>query len=54
MFLFYPPPLNIVCFVEKNNIILRFCLCIVESDTVKCDYPMQDLKIKYRLFGFLY
>ena len=39
--LFYPPTLNIICFVEKNNIFLRFCLCIFESDTVKSDYPVQ-------------
>ena len=44
MFLFYPPTLNIICFVEKNNSFLRFCLCIFESDTVKSDCPMQDLR----------
>ena len=33
--------LNIICFLEKNNIFLRFCLCIFESDTVKSDCPMQ-------------
>ena len=32
---------NIICFVEKNNIFLRFCLCIIESDTVKSDCPVQ-------------
>ena len=32
-FLFYLPTQNIICFVEKNNIFLRFCLCIFESDT---------------------
>ena len=44
-YLFYPPTLNIICFVEKNNIFLRFCLCIFESDTVKSDCPMRDLNI---------
>ena len=34
-FIFYPPTLRIISFVEKNNIFLRFCLCIFESDTVK-------------------
>ena len=29
--------LNIICFVEKNNIFLRFCQCIFKSDTVKSD-----------------
>ena len=50
-FLFHPPTLNIICFVEKK-IFLRFCLCIFESDTVKSDCPVQifrkmikDLKI---------
>ena len=45
----YPPTLNIICFVEKNNIFLRFCLCIFESDTVKvivlCRKTMKYLKI---------
>ena len=31
---------NIICFVEKNNLFLRFCLCIFESDTVKSDCPV--------------
>ena len=26
IFLFYPPSPNIICFVENNNIFLRFCL----------------------------
>ena len=39
-FLFYPPTLNIIRFVEKK-MFLRFCLCIFESDTVKSDCPMQ-------------
>ena len=26
---------------------MRFCLCILKSDTVKSDCPMQDLKILY-------
>ena len=42
-FLFYPPTLNIISFVENNNIFLRFCLCIFESDTVKSDCPVLDL-----------
>ena len=48
-FLFYPPTLNIICLVEKNNIFLRFCLCIFESDTVKSDCPVQIFRkmIKY-------
>ena len=25
-----------------NNIFLRFCLCVFESDTVKNDCPMQE------------
>ena len=41
-FKFYPPSLNIICLVEKkNNIFLRFCQCIFESDTVKSDCPVQ-------------
>ena len=54
-FLFYPPTLHIICFNEKNNIFLKFCLCIFESDTVNSDCPVQIfrkmmkyLKIKYR------
>ena len=27
---FYSPTLNIICFLEKNNIFLRFCLCIFD------------------------
>ena len=26
---------------------MRFCLCIIESDTVQCDYPMQE---NYEIF----
>ena len=37
IYLSYPPALNIICFVEKNNIFLRFCLCIFENDS-----PMQE------------
>ena len=40
-FLFYPLALNIICFVENNNIFFRFCLCIFESDTVQIDCPVQ-------------
>ena len=29
IFLFYQPTLNIICFVEKIYILLRFCLCIL-------------------------
>ena len=34
---------------EINNIFLRFCLCIFESDTVKTDCPVQIFRrlIKY-------
>ena len=36
IFIFFPPTLNIFCFVEeKNNLFVKFCLCIFESDTVK-------------------
>ena len=41
MFLFYPLTLKIICFVEKNDIFLRFYMCILESDTVKSDCPIQ-------------
>ena len=41
IFIFYPPTLNIIGFVEKNNLFLRFCMCIFESDTVKSDCPVQ-------------
>ena len=27
--------------LKKNNIFLKFCLCIFESDTVKNDCPVQ-------------
>ena len=43
IFIFYPTTLNITCFFEKKK--WKFCLCIFESDTVKSDSPMQDLKI---------
>ena len=46
IYFFFPPTLNIICFVEKKKI-LRFCLCIFESDTVKSDCPMQE---NYELF----
>ena len=56
--LFYRPTLNIICFFEKNNIFLRFCLCIFESDTVKTDCPMQEnyeiLKDLIQTVGLLY
>ena len=38
--LFYLPTLNIICFVEKYNIFLRFCLYF-GSDTVRSDCPIQ-------------
>ena len=49
IFIFCPPTLDIICFVEKNNIFSRFCLCIFESDTVKADCPVQIFRkmIKY-------
>ena len=47
-FLFYPPTLNINCLVEINNIFLRFCLCIFESDTVKSDCPVQIFRKKMK------
>ena len=49
VFIFYPRTLNIICLVEKNDIFLRFCLCIFESDTVKSDCPVQIFRkmIKY-------
>ena len=47
IFLFYPPTLNIICFVEKKNIFLRVFLCIFEGDTVKSDCPMQE---NYEIF----
>ena len=46
-FMVYLPTLNIICFIEKNDIFLRFCLCIFESDTVKSDCPMQE---NYEIF----
>ena len=59
VFVSYLPPLNINCFVEKNHIFLRFCLCIFESDTVKSDCQMQIFrrivkyfKIQYRLLVY--
>ena len=33
-----------ICFVEKSNIFLRFCLSVFESDTVKNDCPIQAFK----------
>ena len=33
--------LNIICSVERNNTFLRFCMCILESDTAKSDCPIQ-------------
>ena len=35
IFLFYPPTLNIICFVDKNHIFLRFCLCILRVTLLK-------------------
>ena len=40
-YLFYPLTLNTICFVENNNIFLKFCLCNFESDTVKSGCPIQ-------------
>ena len=53
-FLFHRPPvspLNIICFVEKDNIFLRFCLCIFESDTVKSDCNIQIFR---KMMKYLY
>ena len=36
-----PDLCNLTYFVEKNNIFLRICLCIFESDAVKSDCPVQ-------------
>ena len=49
IFLFYPQTLNIIYLVEKNNVFLRFCLCIFKSDTVKSDCRVQIFRkmIKY-------
>ena len=44
------PTLNIICFVEKNNISLWLCLCIFESVTVKSDCHMQE---NYEIFKYL-
>ena len=44
------PTLNIICLVEKNNIFLRFCLCIFESDTVKSDCPVQIFRKMDEIF----
>ena len=46
-FLFYPSTLDTICFVEKKNIFLRFCLCIFERAAVKSDCPMQE---NYEIF----
>ena len=43
-FFIYPLTLNMICFVEKSNIFLRFCLSVFESDTVKNDCPIQAFK----------
>ena len=40
--LFYLPTLNIICFVEKKYIFLRFCLYIFKRATVISDCPMQE------------
>ena len=55
-FLFYSPTLNINCLVEKNNIFLRFCLCIFESDTFKSDCPVKIFRkmMKYLKITFIY
>ena len=34
LFFHFIRQLSITCFIEKNIIFLRFCLCIFESDTV--------------------
>ena len=40
LFLFYPLTLNIICLLKTIKSLLRFCLCIFESDTVKSDWSM--------------
>ena len=50
VFEFYLPTLNIICFVEKNDIFLRFCLCIFESGTVKSDCPVQSFRNNDEIF----
>ena len=50
MFLFYPPTLSIICFVEKNNYFLRVCLFFFESDTVKSDCPIQIFRKMKKIF----
>ena len=53
LFLFYPLTLNIICFVQKNSIFLRFCLCIFESDTAKSDCSIKIFRkiMKYLIFN---
>ena len=40
LILVYPPTLNSIHFVEKNNGFVRFCLCSFESDTGKSDFQI--------------
>ena len=40
-FLFRPTALIVFVSLKKNNIFLRFCLCIFESDTFKSECPVQ-------------
>ena len=50
-----------ICFIERNNIFLRLCLCVCfESDTANSDCPVQIfrkmmkyLKISYILLVYL-
>ena len=49
--IFCPPTLNICCFVEReNNIFLRFCLRIFESDTVKSDCSVKIFRKNDKIF----
>ena len=53
IFIFYWPNLNIICFVENNNISLRFCRWIFRSDTVKSDCPIQNFRKFMKYFNDL-
>ena len=46
-YIFYPPTVNIICFVDKNKMFLRFFLCNFVGDTVQSDCPMQE---NYEIF----
>ena len=48
-YLFYPSTLNIISFVEKNNLFLRFCLCISVCVCVFSRVPLLKVIMKYLL-----